>query len=765
MGVLQFLKRTAASVLVTDVDHIAIFDDVADDVVKTKNFAGTVAPIGNPLSTSAPPIITTSATSVIGVTSRAAREDHDHGLTVATVNTILVPIRPQYNAVADFGFVGDLVTVFDGACDVGAAPTKITSLTAAWVAGDVGKRITLSGAGVASAQYVGTITAVDSAIQVTISPNISTTGTARGLSFGTDNTAAITAMTTLVNVTNATFPGVKIVFPQSTTNAYGFPTRVVFNKPVQIEGIGGGHTADTGDYTRIGGTRLAWWGTTFDGGVDFAAFFDVVPTGVQSLKRVAFRHCWLDCRNGDQNQALIGLQLLSCHAFMLEDFFIVDALAMGLVLGIGTTPTEAKDTTRFSIKDFCSRQLDNPAGAVTAPFLMTSAVILTQTPQALTVAANTLPTAGYLWTQTTQGGPVLVKYTGGGGSVTLTGCTISLQMVVHTPTTVAGGNIVQAVPGNGSCITLNGGSAANTCCGVLQMVQCSHGTTWGPAAVESWNSDSVDWYKLVCNGGINTNDGAINRIRKPGIRLNGSIVSAALSSRNFTLRSSSAGAGGLSVMGVNNAGVRLLAMATPHYVELYELGNGEPVPVVEGSSYLQWDPSGGVSIGKANASIADQAIAAATLTQFTGSLIAIPPQGFQIGTTFRWTICCSKTAAGAAARTITIRIGTLGTIADAVVATFVSTAGTAAVDVAYINVILTVRTLGAAATATAQQTLMHHQAITGFALVASNVITGTMATFNSTTAQQFISVAMTTGAAEVLTVQLCTAEVVVPSNP
>jgi hypothetical protein len=301
----------------------------------------------------------------------------------------------DYNAALDFGFVGDLVTVFDGECSSGTA-TKITSASAAFdVNAKVGQRITLAGAGASGAQYTGTITVIDSATQVGVSPNITTTVSSKGLSFGTDNTAAITAMQNAVN--NATFWGARIVFGKSATNAYGFPTPVVFNKPVQIEGIGGGHTADAGDYTRLGGTR----GTDVDGGVAYGAFFEVAPAGVMSLKRVAFRHCWLDCRNGDQNDALVGLRLRSCHAFVLEDFFIMDPLAVGLDTNVDADPTEAKDTTRWSIRDFCVRALDNlQAGAVTTPFTCTSAVTLTTTPQSLTVAANSLPAAGYCWSST-----------------------------------------------------------------------------------------------------------------------------------------------------------------------------------------------------------------------------------------------------------------------------------------------------------------------------------------------------------------------------
>jgi hypothetical protein len=679
--------------------------------------------------------------------------------------TSVLGVGGFYDAQADFGFVGDLVTVFDGACST-AANTKITSATAAFTTNaKVGQRITLAGAGASGAQYTGTIAAIDSATQVDVSPAISTTVSAKGLSFGTDNGAAITLMQNTVN--NATFPGARILFGRSPTNAFGFPARVVFNKPAQIEGIGGGHTADTGDYTRIGGTRLAWWGTDSDSGVNYSAFFEFSPSGVQSLKRVAFRSCWLDCRNGDQNEALFGLKLNSCHGFMLNDFFIMDALAVGLITNVDADPTEAKDTTRWSIKNFCVRELDNPqAGAMTTPILMTSAVTLSATPQSLTVAANTLPAAGYCWVASNMGYPVLVRYTGGGGTTTLTGCVVSAEEAINAPATVNGSNVVQAVPSNAACTLFDGATTANTCCALMEMSQLSHGATWGPAAMEYRNADSIECQQIMINGGNATADGAINRTRKPGVRFCGSNSSDTLAARNNVFKGGSAGAGGVFVAGVLNTGSRMSAMPGPNYWSLYQMGNGEPIPVVEGSAFFDWQPNGGFGYGqRGSGSVADQAISAATLTLITGSLIQVPPQGFQVGAKFRWKLRCSKTAAGVAARNFFIRIGTAGTTADGIVAQFTSGTPTGAVDRADIEIEMTIRTLGASATATAHQTLNHDLDATGFVNKAGEVIAGSMSAFNSTTAKQFIGLSLTTGASEAITVQSCGVECINPANP
>lgn len=677
------------------------------------------------------------------------------------------PTRPAlvYNAQHDFGFVGDLVSTFDGACNTGA-PTKITSASAAFTTyATVGQRITLAGAGAGGAMYVGTITAIDSATQVTVSPNISTTVSTKGMSFGTDNTGAITAMVNTIN--GSAFQNAKVVFGQSLTNSYGFPIRVVFNKSVQLEGIGGGHTSDSGDYTRSSGTRLAWWGTSSDGGVDFGGFIEFNPTGDQSLKRVALRSLWLDCRNGDQNEALYGLKLFSCHGFMLEDFAIIDALATGLLTNVGTTPTEAKDTTRFSIRDACFRQLDLPqAGAVTTPFLMTSAVALTTTPQSLTVAANALPAAGYFWTMTTIGYPVLVKYTGGGGTTTLTGCTVSVTEAVHSPTTVANANIVQASPSNAAACVLDGGTGANTCCGLIEMVQVSHGTTWGPAGIECKNSDSNDFLQLMMNGGNNTNDGVINRIRKPGVRLNGSAISVALPARNNNFRSGDPGAGGVSSMALLNTGVRMAFPAGPNYWDLMQMGNGAPIPTVESGSSFDWNPNGGLRPGcKSSSAVVDQAIAAATLTAINGTFLTLPPQALRVGMVLTFTAILTTNAAGTAANTITIRLGTNGTTADAAIATFTTSVGTAVASTAIVEVTLTIRSLGAAGTAVATCNI-RNSAAAGFINIGQAVLVGTMATFNTVTSGLlYVHMALTTGASKTANVTQSFSNCVNSANP
>lgn len=706
----------------------------------------------------------------------------------------IIPQLLFIDPIGTYGCAFDHRVVFDGAASTGAN-TKITSATAAFVAADLNKRIVLTGAGASGAMYVGTVTNIDSATQVTVSPVISTTVSAKGLQIHTDDLAA---WTNLINdLNNSTYPG-GVIQMRSAGPVTGFTNRSgvssvlpTITKTVHFEGIGGGHNADIGDYTKAGGSCIAYVGTTA-APTAFGAFLTIAPTlGVtaQSLKQVILSHFWLDCRNGDGSAALKGLSLQSCSGFEIDDFFVIDAAAVAMEFtvvapGVATPAAgslgEAKDCTRGHVRNSSVRVLDSPTGAQITAVTTTTAVALSNgTPQTLAgIGANTLTTSGYAWVATACGYPVLVNYTGGGGGASLTGCTVSVMDAINAPTTVSGSNIVQAVPGNACAMFLTGDAGANANLTLFENIQISHGTTWGPAAVEFGNSDSIDMINFVINGGNNTNDGAINRIRKPGVRLNGSNTSATLASRNNTFRGGSAGGnpigtppganfGGVSNMGLLNTGAHLLAQAGPNYWDLYQLGNGEPVPIIEGNSAFQWTPNGGFVPGVLSCNPLAQTAIVNAITQVTGSLIAIPPQGLQVGTLIRWTISGTTTPT-ATATNIVVRMGTAGTTADAAIATDAPTSA-AVTGVFKLVIELSIRTIGAAGAGSGYCTFHYSSPLaTGGIQGAVNVAIreATMAAFTTTTAQQYLSVSILTGAAgSSVTPRTCFVECLKPASP
>lgn len=161
-----------------------------------------------------------------------------------------------------------------------------------------------------------------------------------------------------------------------------------------------------------------------------------------------------------------------------------------------------------------------------------------------------------------------------------------------------------------------------------------------------------------------------------------------------------------------------------------------------------------------NQSVADQAVAAATLTYLTGSMLTVPAAKIRNGTVFKWILTASKTAAGVAARTFHVRIGVNGTTADTAVLSFLSTsAPTAAVDEGVFEIVCTVRGANlAAATIQGVCELRHNGNTVGFAVIPVHIIRALSAAVDLTVANLKVGLSLTTGAAEVITFQQVIAE-------
>lgn len=146
-------------------------------------------------------------------------------------------------------------------------------------------------------------------------------------------------------------------------------------------------------------------------------------------------------------------------------------------------------------------------------------------------------------------------------------------------------------------------------------------------------------------------------------------------------------------------------------------------------------------------------------TYVAGSAITVPASlALQVGTQYRCKISLSRTAGGGvAAPTCIIRIGTLGTTGDAAAITFTGAATTSAIDVGFIEVLLTVRTVGATGTLQATYCLKHNLA-SGAGLSGTDVIEVNNASFNTTTASLIIGVSLNYGASATTTTTQVEAE-------
>lgn len=141
-------------------------------------------------------------------------------------------------------------------------------------------------------------------------------------------------------------------------------------------------------------------------------------------------------------------------------------------------------------------------------------------------------------------------------------------------------------------------------------------------------------------------------------------------------------------------------------------------------------------------STADQTPPAGIGTILTGSVMRIPAGLIRVGTIFRWTLVLTKTAAGTGANLFRVNIGTTGTGTDPTILSFQTTAQTAVVDTGQIDVFCTVRQIGTSGFITGVFKLAHNLSTTGLATVPGNVIKGGGGSFNSTTSNLFVSMAV-----------------------
>ncbi len=163
---------------------------------------------------------------------------------------------------------------------------------------------------------------------------------------------------------------------------------------------------------------------------------------------------------------------------------------------------------------------------------------------------------------------------------------------------------------------------------------------------------------------------------------------------------------------------------------------------------------------QASASTATQAMSAGVDTYLAGSAINLPAGGMQgptgtnqDGTLITWRITMSKTNAGTAASTFTMRFGTAGTTADTSRCTFATGTATAAVDGAVVTITAYATAGGTATVLNCAGTLTHQLPATGFANTAIVQAYSTSASFNSTTASTKAGLSLSTGSASVITVQ------------
>jgi hypothetical protein len=160
-----------------------------------------------------------------------------------------------------------------------------------------------------------------------------------------------------------------------------------------------------------------------------------------------------------------------------------------------------------------------------------------------------------------------------------------------------------------------------------------------------------------------------------------------------------------------------------------------------------------------NFAVLAQTFPTATPYYIVGSALQVPGNRIQLGSAFSWRLPVTKTAAGVATSLYTVRAGTTGTLADAVVMSFTKPVGTAAVDEGVIEIFLSARSIGAAGILVGEFLLDHNGAgdktFPSFGHIAQSVcrIAAISSAIDMTVANLQVGIAVTTGAADVITAQ------------
>jgi hypothetical protein len=189
------------------------------------------------------------------------------------------------------------------------------------------------------------------------------------------------------------------------------------------------------------------------------------------------------------------------------------------------------------------------------------------------------------------------------------------------------------------------------------------------------------------------------------------------------------------------------------------LAAGDTLEYVEGVGFFKIPNP--VNVPNPNVLTADQSIGASVTNYLTNSDLHVSAgRPLKAGTVLRWHVSAKKTAAGTAACTFDLRVGTAGTTGDTSRASLGTGTQTGVADVAHIFVQCVVRSIGASGTIHTMMELAHNLAATGWAATNALESETTSATFDTTATNLIFGLSLTTGASYAITVSECVAELI-----
>jgi plastocyanin len=206
--------------------------------------------------------------------------------------------------------------------------------------------------------------------------------------------------------------------------------------------------------------------------------------------------------------------------------------------------------------------------------------------------------------------------------------------------------------------------------------------------------------------------------------------------------------------------------ATLYELHKVTLAPGETLEYIEGIGFFEIAASTG-PLPQGNANSADQTANAAD-TYLLGSTFNLNPSTgtrIKVGTTFRWWISATKTAAGIATPIWQVRFGTAGTTADSNRLTFTGLAQTGVADTAMFVIVMNVRTLGATGVVEGSYGVAAHRlAATGFINQAIDAAEANSGAFDLTVSNLLVGVSVNPGASGVWTIKTVSLDVTNTTN-
>lgn len=459
--------------------------------------------------------------------------------------------------------------------------------------------------------------------------------------------------------------------------------------------IGGGRLKTSGRWD-ITGHNIAVMGPGAGHSLDFGAYYTamaaaIVPNGAFTAVRVS--PVQTNGLNGNPNSgfkwkgvaidgysanATIGLQLISCVNFDIDDFYAINCTNVGL--DFNTLPAAALTVA-------------SAAWPLSGATLTVNSTAASGTGSAFPANTNT---GGTIIVKDGTGAPRVVTYTGG-TATTFTGCSSAGVGSGSSPI----GTACQILPGAqdttrgrvGTCnlrtmesegigIQMNGdlGGFANT--NLIQFVGPVKISHHNGIAIKDINSDTNHFDFLV----INRSAGGTGI----GVEI-GAGSTNAFASRNNVFGSVSFGSGAIVCRGTPTN----TFPSGPTIVMNYQLANGEALPTIEAGALLDVrNFNGCFRFGKLTApSITTQALTAAALNQINNTKVPVPPQGFQVGTHLVFYVPQSKAAGGGLSWLYNLRYGN-GTVGNGAIIQTVTYTATNVVDAGILEVHFIVGTLG-----------------------------------------------------------------------